>query len=105
MVANAWGINFLKFGLKCSIRLEVANGKGKCCELLLKIKKVMERDVYMCVTCTVWQTDYLNTGMTNFSNSGKVERCGNSKAVLSYILSSNHPMARVFAFLQCNQDQ
>ena len=59
----------------------------------------------MSVACTVWQTYYLNTGMTNFSNSGKVEVCGDSKAVLSYILlSPNHPMASVFVFLHCYQD-
>ena len=44
------------------------------------------------------------TGMTNFNNSVKVEMCDDSKAVLSYIfLSSNHPMATVFAFLHCCQ--
>ena len=47
----------------------------------------------------------ITTGMTNFSNSGKVEMCGDSNAGLSYILlSANHPMARLFAFLHCYQD-
>ena len=58
----------------------------------------------MYVTCAVCHK-YIATVMTNFSNSGKVEMCGDSKADLSYIrLSSNHPMARVFAFLYCYQD-
>ena len=58
----------------------------------------------MYVTCTVCRKE-ITTGMTNFSNSGKVEMCGASNAVLSYIfLSSNHPMARVVAFLHCYQD-
>ena len=34
---------------------------------------------------------YIITGMANFSNSGKVEMCGDSKAVLSNILSVIKP--------------
>ena len=30
------------------------------------------------------------TGMTNYSNLGKVEMCGDSKTVLSYILLSSY---------------
>ena len=30
--------------------LEVTNGKGECCELLLKVKKLMGQDIYMLFT-------------------------------------------------------
>ena len=41
----------------------------------------------------------LRTDVISFSNSGKVEMYGNSRAVLSYILlSSNYLMARAFVF-------
>ena len=43
----------------------------------------------MYITCTVCRKE-ITTGMTNFSNPGKVEMCGDSKAVLSYILSNRH---------------
>ena len=62
----------------------------------------MERNIH--VTCTVCRKK-ITTGMTNLNNSEKAEICGYSKAVLSYILlSSNHLMARVFAFLHCYRD-
>ena len=52
----------------------------------------------MYVICTVWQgeTDYYrHEGIQ--AMVGKVEMCGDSKAVLSYtLLSSNHPTARAF---------
>ena len=42
----------------------------------------------------------LRTGMIHFSNSGKVEMYGHSRAVLLYIrLSPNYPVAREFAFV------
>ena len=49
----------------------------------------MEQEIYMYVTCRVCCKKIV-TGMTNFSNSGKVEVCGDSKAVHSPLIKPSN---------------
>ena len=66
----------------------------------------MEQYIHECHMYSMPQRDYYSHEQLNSSNSGKAEMCGDSKAVLSYILlSSNHPMAGYLLFLYCYQDQ
>ena len=57
------------------IKLEVINDNGKCCELLLKVKKAMKSDIHVSHMYIMARHygEQIMTDMTNFCNQGKVE--------------------------------